>query len=157
MQLLLYLVPVGLPFVDSVDFVESYDERNLLLLEHVDGLDGLGFEAVHDVDDEDGDVAERRTPVAEVRERLVARGVDDQKPGKFHFLFFELFGKNKMRHLWTLIDYISVKAAIFYPLTPDPWSVTKLLPLGIEGTQLKVDTCAVGLLENCLVCWAILF
>ena len=115
MQLLLYLVPVGLPFVDSVDFVESYDERNLLLLEHVDGLDGLGFEAVHDVDDEDGDVAERRTSVAEVRERLVARGVDDQKSGKFHFLFFELSGKNKIRLLWTLINSKKVEAASSTP------------------------------------------
>ena len=83
-------MPVGLPFVDSVDFVESDDVGNFLLLEHVDGLDGLGFETVHDVDDEDGDVAQRGAAVAKVRERLVAGRVDDQKSGKLHILFFEL-------------------------------------------------------------------
>ena len=37
---------------------------------------------MHDVDDEDGDVAEGGPPVAQVREGLVARGVDDQQARK---------------------------------------------------------------------------
>jgi len=36
---------------------------------------------VHDVDDEDGDVAEAGAPAAEIGERLVPRGVDDQQAG----------------------------------------------------------------------------
>ena len=37
---------------------------------------------MHDVDDEDGDVAEGGPPVAQVREGLVARSVDDQQAGE---------------------------------------------------------------------------
>ena len=75
-------MPVWLPLVDPVNLVESDDEGNFLLLEHVQRLDGLRLEAMHDVDDEDGDVAETRTAITQVGERLVTGCVDDQKAGK---------------------------------------------------------------------------
>lgn len=81
---------VRFPLVNSVDFVERDHERNLLLLEHVDRLDGLRLEAVHDVDDQDGDVAEGRSTVSKVREGFVAGRVDDQKAWKLDSLLFEL-------------------------------------------------------------------
>lgn len=72
-------MPVWLPLVDPVNLVESDDEGNFLLLEHVQRLDGLRLEAMHDVDDEDGDVAEGGAAVAKVRERFVAGSVDNQE------------------------------------------------------------------------------
>ena len=83
-------MPVRLPLVDPVDLVERDDEGDLLLLEHVQRLDRLRLEAMHDVDHEDGDVAERRAAVAKVGERLVAGSVDDQEARQFDVLFFEL-------------------------------------------------------------------
>ena len=74
-------MPVGLPLVDSVDFVEGDDEGHLLLLQHVERFDGLRLETMHDVDDEDGNVAETRTTIAQVRERLVTGCVNNQKAG----------------------------------------------------------------------------
>ena len=51
---------------------------------------------MHDVDDEDGDVAEGGSPVAQVREGLVAGRVDDQQPGQLYVV--ELKGRGKMAH-----------------------------------------------------------
>ena len=53
-----YLVPVRLPLVNSVDLVESNNERDFLLFEHVERFDGLRLETMHDVDNEDGDIAQ---------------------------------------------------------------------------------------------------
>mmetsp|Transcript_7726 Transcript_7726/g.21132 ORF Transcript_7726/g.21132 Transcript_7726/m.21132 type:complete len:360 (-) Transcript_7726:323-1402(-) len=57
---------LSLPVVEAVHLIERDNEGGLLGAEHVKGLDGLGLEAVHDVDDEDGDVAERRATRAQV-------------------------------------------------------------------------------------------
>ena len=64
-----------------VDFVESHDKGRLFGFQQVDGLDGLRFEAVHDIDDEDSDIAQRRAPGAEIAERFVAGSVDDEQTG----------------------------------------------------------------------------
>ena len=80
-QFVNHLVPVGLPLVDSVDFVEGDDEGDFLLLQHVERFDGLRLETMHDVDDEDGDVAETRTAIAQVGERLVTGCINNQKAG----------------------------------------------------------------------------
>ena len=45
------LVPVALPLLQSVHLVQRNHERDLLLLEHVETLEGLGLETVHDVYD----------------------------------------------------------------------------------------------------------
>ena len=54
--------------------VQGHHKGRLLGPQHVDALDGLLFQAVHEVDDEDGDVAERGPAVAEVGEGFVAWG-----------------------------------------------------------------------------------
>ena len=51
------LVPVSSSLINSVNFVESDNERNFLLFQHVQRFDGLRFETMHDVDNEDGDIA----------------------------------------------------------------------------------------------------
>lgn len=57
----------------------TYHEGGLLALQEVDGLDGLGFEPVHNVDHEDGDIAQRRSASTQVGERLVPRCVNDEE------------------------------------------------------------------------------
>ena len=47
-------------------FVEGDNEWRLPLLEDVDGFDGLGFESVHDVDNQDGNVAQGGAPRSQV-------------------------------------------------------------------------------------------
>ena len=76
-----YLVPVRLPLVNSVDLVESNNERDFLLFEHVERFDGLRLETMHDVDNEDGDIAETRTAISQIGKRFVTGSVDDQKAG----------------------------------------------------------------------------
>ena len=49
---------VGLPLVEPVNLVEGNDEGRLLLDEQVDGLEGLGFESVHNVHHQDGDITQ---------------------------------------------------------------------------------------------------
>ena len=44
---------------------------------------------MHDVDDEDGDVAEGGSPVAQVREGLVPRSVDDEEARKLDVVELE--------------------------------------------------------------------
>ena len=61
-------VGVRLPVIHAVDLVERDDEGGLSHAKHVEGLEGLRFETVHDVDDEDGEIAERRTARSEVGE-----------------------------------------------------------------------------------------
>ena len=59
--------------------IERDDEGRSLPLEHVDALDGLLLQPVHQIDHEDGDIAQRGPPVPQVSEGLVARGVDHQQ------------------------------------------------------------------------------
>ncbi|GKT50196.1 uncharacterized protein ColSpa_10378 [Colletotrichum spaethianum] len=64
-QTLLETVVVDLlPAVQTIDFVESNNEGSLPLTEHSHRLQGLRLEAVHDIDNKNGDVAE---------------GIDDQQ------------------------------------------------------------------------------
>ena len=51
--------------------VEGDDEGRLAHLEQVDGLNGLRLQAVHEVDNQDGDVAQAAAARAQVAERLV--------------------------------------------------------------------------------------
>ena len=50
-------VRIALPLIQTIYFVERNDEGTLSRFEQVDTLNRLLFETVHDVDDEDGDVA----------------------------------------------------------------------------------------------------
>ena len=68
-----------LPVEEAVDLVERDDERRLPAFQQIDRLDRLRLVAVHQVDDEDGDIAEARAARAQVGEGLVARGVDDEQ------------------------------------------------------------------------------
>mmetsp|Transcript_6730 Transcript_6730/g.18844 ORF Transcript_6730/g.18844 Transcript_6730/m.18844 type:complete len:456 (-) Transcript_6730:1497-2864(-) len=74
-------VILGVPLVEDVTLVQRDDEGAPALLQHLQRLHGLRLEAVHDVDDEDRHVAQRRASRAEVVEGLVARRVDDEQPG----------------------------------------------------------------------------
>ena len=46
-----------LPSEQTIYLVESDQEGRLSFLENVDGFDGLRFQAVHNIDDQDGDIA----------------------------------------------------------------------------------------------------
>lgn len=50
----------------QTNLVECNNERTLLLLQQVDGLDRLRLEAVHDVHHQDGDVTQRAASVPQV-------------------------------------------------------------------------------------------
>ena len=58
---------------------------------------------MHDVDDEDGDVAEGGAAVPQVREGLVAGCVDDEQAGQLYVV--ELERREKVAHsrCWTLL------------------------------------------------------
>ena len=70
-----------LPAVKTIDLVESDDEGGLPVTEELHGLESLGLETVHDIDNQDGDVAKRRTTRTQVGERLVTGGIDDEETG----------------------------------------------------------------------------
>jgi hypothetical protein len=70
---------VWLPVVNSVDFVQSYDEWDTLGSEELHGLDRLVLETMHQIYHEDGEIAEGRASGTEVGEGLVPRGVDNQE------------------------------------------------------------------------------
>lgn len=73
--------------------VEGDNERGFVSLQQTDRFDGLWFESVHYIDDEDGQVATGRTPGTEVGERLVPGGVDDQEAGNFKRIALKLSKK----------------------------------------------------------------
>lgn len=52
----------------QTDLVEGDDEGTLLLLQKVDGLECLRFQAVHDIHHQDGNVAQRAASVPQVTE-----------------------------------------------------------------------------------------
>ena len=75
----------GLP----VDFVESDDEGRFLGFEKIERFDRLRFQPVHNVHDEDGDIAQRRTSGTQIAERFVAGSVDNEKTGHFQLHLLE--------------------------------------------------------------------
>mmetsp|Transcript_20887 Transcript_20887/g.46789 ORF Transcript_20887/g.46789 Transcript_20887/m.46789 type:complete len:245 (+) Transcript_20887:1899-2633(+) len=70
----------GSPSIEAIHLVERDDKWCLLRTQHVQRLDGLRLEAVHNVDDEDGNVAEGRATRAQIGEGLVTWSVDDHQP-----------------------------------------------------------------------------
>ncbi|RBQ68079.1 hypothetical protein VDGD_21613 [Verticillium dahliae] len=79
-QTLLETVVVDLlPAVKTIDLVEGNDERRLPVAEELHRLERLLLETVHDVDNENGNVAQGRATRSEVGEGLVTGRVDDQK------------------------------------------------------------------------------
>ncbi|KAI6776081.1 hypothetical protein HG530_000026 [Fusarium avenaceum] len=68
-----------LPAVQTIDLVEGDNEGSFAVSQHLHGLEGLGFETVHDIDDQNGNVTERGSTRSEVREGLVTRGIDNEK------------------------------------------------------------------------------
>jgi hypothetical protein len=72
---------VRLPAVEPVHLVQCHDEGRPAHLEQVQRLDRLRFEPVHNVDDEDGNVAEAAAAAAQVCEALVSGRVDDEQAG----------------------------------------------------------------------------
>lgn len=75
-----------------VHLVECYNEGRLFLLEQVDGLYRLRLEALRDVHHQDGNVAEGGATRAEVAERLVTWGIDNQQAGELDRIQIELKG-----------------------------------------------------------------
>lgn len=57
--------------------VEGNYEWSLFIFENIYGLDGLGLEAVHNIDDKNGNVAQRGASRSQRFERLVPRRVYD--------------------------------------------------------------------------------
>lgn len=70
--------------VRSPYLVESDDEGRLAHLEHVDALDRLLLQAVHEVHDEHRNVAQAAATCTQVGEGLVTGRVDDQQARQFH-------------------------------------------------------------------------
>lgn len=68
------------PAVHAVTLVQRHHERSLSHFQQVDRFDGLLLQARHDVHHQNGNVAQTRTARAQVRKRLVTRGVDHQQP-----------------------------------------------------------------------------
>lgn len=64
--------------------VHGDDEGGLAQLEKLDRLDRLLFKAVHQVDDQDCNVAQATAALPEVGEGFVPRGVDDEEAGHLH-------------------------------------------------------------------------
>ena len=52
------------PTVKAVNLVSSNDKWRTCFFEDVEGLDGLGLQALHDVNHQDGDVSHRPAPVS---------------------------------------------------------------------------------------------
>jgi len=48
-----------LPAVDPINFVQSYDEWGLVLLQYIDRFYGLGFQSFHDINDQNGEIRQR--------------------------------------------------------------------------------------------------
>ena len=72
----------ALPAVTTIHLIQSHNEGRASLLEHIQRLNGLRLQSVHEIDHQDGDIAETAASAAEVGERLVTRGVDHQQAGK---------------------------------------------------------------------------
>ena len=51
------VVGCALPLVQAIDFVERDNERSLVCPNELNGLECLLLKAVHDVHDQDGDIA----------------------------------------------------------------------------------------------------
>ncbi|ROW05672.1 hypothetical protein VMCG_05275 [Cytospora schulzeri] len=79
-QTLLEAVVVNLlPAVKTIDLVEGNDEGSLSVTEQLHRLESLRLKTVHDIDDQNSNVAKRRTSGTQVGERLVTGRVDDQE------------------------------------------------------------------------------
>lgn len=59
-------------------FVQRNNKRRLAITEQTQRLQGLGFEAVHDINNKDCDVAQGAATRTQIRERLVSGGIDNQ-------------------------------------------------------------------------------
>ena len=80
------------PIKKSIDLIQCNNEWALLLSQQLDGLQGLLLQTVHQVNYEDGDVAEGGAAGTEVGEGLVAGGVDDEEAGEFEVEVHSVFG-----------------------------------------------------------------
>ena len=74
------------PAVKPVNFVSCDDKRCASLLENVERFDGLGLQALHDVNDQDGDVGDRTSSVSQGSERMVAGCINEQQTWGFEIL-----------------------------------------------------------------------
>lgn len=67
------------PAIKTIDLVQSDNEGSLSVTEQPNRLQSLRFQAVHDIDDENGDVTERRATGTQVGEGLVPWGIDNEQ------------------------------------------------------------------------------
>ena len=82
-------VLAGLPSVAPIDFVQGNHERNTFLSQHCQTLNGLLFQAVHQIDHQNSDVAQRRTTRSKIGEGFVPRCINHQHTRNGQF---DLFG-----------------------------------------------------------------
>lgn len=76
-----------------VNFIEGYNKRSFFGLEKINGLNGLGFQPVHDVHNEDGDITKGRASVSQVAETLVAWSINNQQSRNFQLKLCKLIAK----------------------------------------------------------------
>jgi len=63
---------------EDTHFVQRHNKRCLAITEQTQRLQGLGFEAVHDINDKDSNVAQGAATGTQIRERLVSGSINNQ-------------------------------------------------------------------------------
>lgn len=69
---------IGLPIVGTIDFIQSNNEGRLSHLEQLNRFECLLFDTVHEIDDKNREIAQRRATRTQIRETLVTRRIDNE-------------------------------------------------------------------------------
>lgn len=64
-------------------FIKGYNEWTFFLLQQINRFDSLLFQPVHNIHDQNGNIAKGRTSIPKIREGLVTGGVDDKQSWDF--------------------------------------------------------------------------
>mmetsp|Transcript_18769 Transcript_18769/g.54005 ORF Transcript_18769/g.54005 Transcript_18769/m.54005 type:complete len:744 (-) Transcript_18769:425-2656(-) len=90
-------IGAGLPCVASIDLVKRHDERSAPGTEHSETFNGLLFQTVHEIHNEDGNITEGRTTRTKVCEGLVTRRIDDEHTGDIDVELLRLVQSGRLR------------------------------------------------------------
>mmetsp|Transcript_39728 Transcript_39728/g.105176 ORF Transcript_39728/g.105176 Transcript_39728/m.105176 type:complete len:521 (-) Transcript_39728:1181-2743(-) len=84
-----------------VHLVQRNDEGAPALLQQLQGFHGLGLQSVHDVNDQNRDVAQGGASVAKVGEGFVSRCIDDEQTRNLNVeIFFDFRGLLSQSQIW---------------------------------------------------------
>mmetsp|Transcript_2637 Transcript_2637/g.4257 ORF Transcript_2637/g.4257 Transcript_2637/m.4257 type:complete len:582 (-) Transcript_2637:615-2360(-) len=103
----------GFPGVTSVNLIQCHNERHSTFFQHGQTLNSLLFQTVHEINDKNGNITQRRSTISKVRERLVTWCIDDKHTRhinveflrdielgslRFERLLFKVRGTNLLRN-----------------------------------------------------------